>query len=235
MQLYNIASGLWGADATTCLGLGITFPNRMVVVRLASGGLMLHSPVPIDDELGEELRAIGPVELIVAPNLFHHLYVPAAAARYPNARVLGAIGFAKKRPDIEWDGFLDEQQVPELEGSLLRIRHRGTVARENVFFHEESRSLIVTDLVFNIHDTENFASRLFFGLLGVRGKVKQSPAFRFIATKDHAAAGAGLRDLLALDWNRLIPAHGPVVDVDAKARFAAGTSWMLAGAPALTE
>lgn len=234
-QLYAITTDIWGAESTTAVGLGITFPNRMTVVQLASGGLMLHSPIPIDAALAGALAELGPVELIIAPNLFHHLYVPAAAARYPDARVLGATGFAKKRPDIEWDGFLDDEPVPELSGSLERFRHRGTVARENVFFHAASRSLIVTDLVFNIRETENFASRLFFGLIGVRGRVKQSPAFKYVATKDREAAGRGLRELLALDWERLIPSHGPVVESDAKAQFAEGARWMLEGAPALSE
>jgi hypothetical protein len=92
---------------------------------------------------------------------------------------------------------------------------------------------VITDLVFNITEPPNLVSSIFFGMLGVKGKVKQSPAFRFIATKDHAAAATSLREILALDWTRLIPAHGPVVEVDAKARFAEGTSWMLSGATAI--
>ena len=234
-KLYPITDGIWDTDATTSLGLGITFPNRMVVVRLASGGLMLHSPTPIDDSLAAALDALGPVELIIAPNLFHHLYVPAAQERFPSARLLGAEGFAKKRPDVAWDGFLGEEPVPELEGSLQRYRHRGTIARENVFFHPATRTLIVTDLVFHIQETVNLPSSLFFGMLGVKGKVKQSPAFRFVATKDREAAGRSLHEILALDWERLIPSHGPVVENRAKEQFAAGVTWMLSGAPELGD
>ncbi len=231
-DLYPIADDLWGADNFTSLGLGITFPNRMVVARLSNGGLMIHSPLPIHDELAAQLEAIGPVELIIAPNLFHHLYVPEAKTRYPEARLLGAEGFSKKREDIAWDGFLTDEPVAELDGTLARIRHRGTVARENVLFHEKTKTLIITDLVFNITEPPNLVSSLFFGLLGVKGKVKQSPAFRFVATKDHAAAASSLHEILALDWTRLVPAHGPVVESQAKEKFAEGVSWMLSGAPA---
>jgi hypothetical protein len=41
---------------------------------------MLYSPVPIDDALAAEFEAVGRVELVVAPNFFHHLYVPVARA-----------------------------------------------------------------------------------------------------------------------------------------------------------
>ena len=79
-KLYPVANGVWGADAPTKLRIGITFPNRMVVAQLSNGSAMLYSPVPIDDALAAEIEAVGRVELVVAPNLFHHLYVPVARA-----------------------------------------------------------------------------------------------------------------------------------------------------------
>jgi hypothetical protein len=71
-------------------------------------------------------------------------------------------------------------------------------------------------------------------MLGVKGKVQQSPAFKYIATKDRAAAARSLREILDLDWDRLIPGYGRVVDTGAKEEFSAGVAWMLSGASELS-
>ena len=51
------------------------FPTRMTVVRLASGGLWLHSPTQISDGLRAELDALGPVRHLVSPNRIHYSHM----------------------------------------------------------------------------------------------------------------------------------------------------------------
>ena len=68
------------------LPLGFQFPARMSVLPLGAGKLALVSPVPIDDALAAAIAELGRVELLIAPNLLHHLYIDAAARRYPEAR-----------------------------------------------------------------------------------------------------------------------------------------------------
>ena len=98
-QLSPFTDGVWTHDSSIALALGVRLPLRMTVLRLPSGTLLLHNPVPLDDELVDELSALGEVGEIVAPNLSHHLSVGPALRRFPFARVRGCPGLtAKKEP-----------------------------------------------------------------------------------------------------------------------------------------
>ena len=68
---------------------GVRQRVNTTVVRLDDGSLALHSPPPVGDDLAEQLAALGPVRWLVVPNCFHHLGTPAAAARFPDAQVVG--------------------------------------------------------------------------------------------------------------------------------------------------
>ena len=99
--LEPLAPDLW-VVARPLRFLGM-FPigTRMTVVRLSSGALWLCSPVELDDALAAQLNALGPVEHLVGPNRFHHLYLGTALESYPNAQLHLAPGLAEKRPDLE--------------------------------------------------------------------------------------------------------------------------------------
>jgi hypothetical protein len=49
----------------------IPLPVRMTIIRLADGGLLLHSPTRFDFDLARELEKIGPIRYLVAPNSAH--------------------------------------------------------------------------------------------------------------------------------------------------------------------
>ena len=59
---------------------GTRFDARMSVIRLSSGGLILHSPCEITAPLAREIAALGNVAHIVAPGNFHHMFVASAQA-----------------------------------------------------------------------------------------------------------------------------------------------------------
>lgn len=59
------------------------------MLRLPGDALWVHSPCAPTDEVCAALDALGEVRWIVVPNKFHHLQVPATAARYPQAVVVG--------------------------------------------------------------------------------------------------------------------------------------------------
>jgi len=82
MTLRALARDLWCLDADLRVQAGFHLPIRMTVIRLADGGLWLHSPVAIDEATAAAIDALGPVRHIVAPNLLHHLFAGAAAERW---------------------------------------------------------------------------------------------------------------------------------------------------------
>lgn len=226
-MLTQIADGLWSVEAPVRMSPGVVFPARMTVLRADDGSIVLYSPLAIDDGVAGAIEALGPVRHIIAPNVFHHLFFGPAAARFPEARTHGPSGLARKRPDLVFDRTLnaDADAEPVAPGIVTRYV-QGTGAQETALLHAPSRTLVVADLVFNIHETDTWVSSLLFRMLGVTGRVRQSPMWR-AATKDRERAAASCEALLAMDWDRLVMSHGLVVETDARQQARDGLSWML--------
>ncbi len=111
LLLQCLATDLWAVAVHRYQG-GLHVRLRMTVIRLPNGSLWLYSPVPIDDELANDLAALGPVEHIIAPNCFHHLHAAAAKRRYPQAKLWAAPGLREKCPDVPFDAVVSEPELP---------------------------------------------------------------------------------------------------------------------------
>lgn len=219
-MLERVAEGLHVARHPLRV-LGVEFGTRMTVITLPDGGLWLHSPIPIDDALRSALDALGPVRHIVAPNLFHHLFLSPCQALYPDASLHVAPGFDRKRPDLKPDAVLGGA-LPEAWGDAIdAVLLEGMPAlNETVFFHRPSRTLIVTDLVFNFGRPTGWAG-LFCRLNGIYGKVTPSRVYRS-AIKDKAAFGRSVGRLLEWDFERVVLAHGGPIEEAGKATLEPG-------------
>ena len=213
-MLDPIAPDVYAATGGTTMPGGLHFPCRMTVLRLPDSGLVLHSPVAIDDALAAEIDALGPVAHLIAPNVLHHTFFGDAAARYPDATPWGAPGLAEKRPDLRFARTLGEDPLPFVE-ALEGLAIDGIpFLNETVFFHHPSGTLLVTDLFFHMLDRPpNWMSRTVFSLLGVLGRPRQSPLVR-MQTQDRAAAAASVRRLLDWPIQRVAPAHGAILEGD---------------------
>ncbi len=206
---------------------GMPLALRMTVIRHPDGSLILHSPVEIDDDLAADISALGPVSLLLAPNRFHHLFLLGAGRRWPGAQTWVAPGLARKRPDLLFDGVLGDEAPPELAPALETVLFAGApVASEVLCLHRSSRTLIVADLVFNIHRSESLLSRLYLRANGAWKRVAQTAVIK-LATRDRAAARSSLERVFAWDFDRLIMAHGDVVDRGAKPVLARALDWDL--------
>lgn len=220
-----LAEGLWVAERPFSL-LGIRLGGRMTIVRLADGSLVLLSPIPIDDGMAAELNALGEVRFLVAPNLFHHLALPEVARRYPDAQVLAPPGLERKRPDLRIDMPLDGTAPAAWAGTLAPFPIDGApLLRETVFLHRPSRTLVCTDLVFHFREADHLPTRLYLRLNQALGKVAQTRITRS-AFRDRAAARASLDRLLAEDFDRLVVAHGAVLESGGREALRHATSWL---------
>src|SRR5215217_5482158 len=99
MRLHKLDEGLWSLEDALRFPGGFTLGLRSVVVGLPGGGTVLLSPPPGLAQVRRELESLGPVHALVAPNLLHHLGLPAAQAAWPEARVFRRAGLEAKRPD----------------------------------------------------------------------------------------------------------------------------------------
>ena len=68
-MLTAIDENVWEAEHPLSLA-GVQLGHRMTVIRLADNELLLHSPVPLSDDLERELQELGEVRYVVAPQSF---------------------------------------------------------------------------------------------------------------------------------------------------------------------
>lgn len=225
-MLRALTNDVWTFDRDLRVAAGFYMPARSTIVRLSNGKLVVHSPLAplaMDDATARSIEALGEVTALVAPNCLHWLSLQAAAVRWPRARVFGAPGLERKKVGIAFTSlpsngaFEDELMVRRVEGMPNLFEH--------VFLHPSSRTLIVTDLVFNVHRCRGFAMPLALRCVGAWKKLAQSRALRFM-TKDRERAAHSVLDVLAWDFDRLIMAHGDIVESDARQKLADALAWM---------
>lgn len=165
----------------------------------------------------------------MAPNQLHHFFLAAAAQRFPDAVVWAAAGLRDKVQGLP-DGPTLLEDTPDWAAHITPFPLEGVPwMSEVMFLHRPSGTALATDLFFHMTSPANWGSRLFFRLLGVLGRPKQSPLVR-LQTRDRAAAGSSLARLLAERPVRFVVAHGPPLTEDVEAQVQAACAWMLAAA-----
>ncbi len=227
-MLRSIDRDLWVAEQP--LGFyGLQVGARMTVLRRpSSGGLLVHSPIAPTPELRAEVDAHGPVELLVAPNRWHHLFIGAWMEAYPQARAFAAPGLERKRRDLAFSGVIDDAPGPWAP-DLEHVWWRGApVMNEVVFFHRPSRTLVLTDAAHNFASGRPWLTRTVFRALGGYGRFTPIRPDRWL-TKDRAASRASLERILAWDFDRVIVAHGDVLESGGQAALRSAYGWLLGG------
>jgi hypothetical protein len=218
LKLVPLAPTVHVVPSWIRLGPGFHLPLRSTVLGLEGGELAIISPVAFDDAVASRIEQVGRVRHLIAPSLLHHLHVGAATARWPEARVHGVPGLASKRPDLRFDALIEG--TTELHPDLLAVPIDGVPSfAESVFLHRSSRTLVVTDLVFHVHESRGWLTPWILRMVGAPiGTLGQSRAFPLAAT-DRGALAACLRRVLALDFDRLVVAHGEPIESGAKERL----------------
>jgi hypothetical protein len=225
--LRPLAQDLWVLERPQRF-YGLEVGTRMSVIRLAEGSLLLHSPVEIDAALRRELDAVGRVRFAVAPNRVHHLYAGRVAEAYPEARLWVAPGLERKRPDLVFDAVLGDEAPAEWKGQLDQVFFRGRpYENEVVFLHRASRTLILCDLAFNFGPRTAAPTRLLMRLLRSYGRFGPSKLDPLLI-RDRRAARQSLERILGWDFDRVVVAHGDVLESGGREALREGYSWLLA-------
>lgn len=226
-SLRPLAPDLWIAERAQRF-YGLEVGTRMTVIRLADGSLLLHSPVALDAGLRAELDAIGPVRCVVAPNRVHHLYAGRVRDAYPDARLWVAPGVERKRPDLVYTGVLGDQAPEPWRGQVDQVFFRGRpYENEVVFFHRASRTLVLCDLAFNFGPRAALPTRWLMRLIRSYGRFGPSTLDPWLI-RDRSAARASLEHILAWDFDRVIVAHGDVLERGGHDALSRGYRWLLA-------
>lgn len=223
--LEALAPNLWVAARPLPLIVG-DIGTRMTVIRLADGGLFLHSPVRLDAETRAALDDVGPVRWIIGPNKVHHFFIGDYLSAYSDARAYGAPGLAAKRKDLRFEGVLGDEPPPAWRDEIDQHLFRGapTIA-EIVFFHRASRTLLLTDLAFNVPAGHAGGGRFFHWLVGATGRFGPHRFVRAMM-RDHAAARGSVTRILEWDFDRIIVPHGHVLERGGRQHFAAAFAFL---------
>lgn len=210
LMLQRIDDDLWCAAAPMSF-LGLRVGTRMTIAKLADGSVWIHSPIAPSDGLCEAVEAIGPVRHLVAPNLYHHVFVGEWKRRYPEATLHAPQSLAKKRPDLTLDAHLSEQPHPSWKDHFEPLHIDGSMMDETVFLHRRSRTLISSDLIENFASSDHLPTRLYLKAGGIYGRIGWHRALR-VVYRDRAAAWQSVERLLSRDFDRVVLAHGELVD-----------------------
>jgi len=185
---------------------------------LSDGRLFVHSPTRLDPETRAKLDELGPVAFVASPNKIHNQAIGEYAQAFPEARILASPGLPERRPELRFDAVLGDKPDPAWEADLDQALTAGNCFfSEVVFLHRASKTLIVADLVENItRDTVDAVTRIFLKAFRVYERPVASPDFRMF-TDDADAAERSFERILAWDFDRIILAHGTLIESDAKA------------------
>ena len=209
-RLEPFADGIWSATRPLRF-FGVETGARMSLVRLAGGGLFVHSPIPLAGGIREQVDALGSVRAIVAPSLFHHLSMQEWIAAYPDAVACCCPGLERKRADLPWQRVLGDAPEPEWRGDLEQVAFRArSLESEVVFHHPKSRTLLCTDAIFNLGEHPSRATRLVALLMGNRKP--GATLFERLLIRDRAAAREQVARMLAWDIERILLSHGPPIE-----------------------
>lgn len=190
----------------------LKLPVRSIYLE-TSQGKWLFSP---GSKLNEtELKSLGDVTDIIAPNLFHCAGIPLANRVFPQAKVWGPPGAMKLKPEISWTNELSTKDWPYKEElTLLPLRGMPKL-NEHVFIHKASRTLIVTDLVFNLTQAKGFGAWVVLNMFGTYRRFGVSRLFmQSVKNKDDFADS--MSELFQYDFNCIVMSHGDIVEKNGK-------------------
>lgn len=166
-----IPNTMWGFEQSQELG-SLSVNIRCTVIRLKSGGLWVHAPLfPTDEFLTQLGELDGEVEYIILPTYALEHKIPMGPfiermreraeqtkSKMPEVwAVPDTWSFPLDLPPswlgIPVDGVIGQGKCAwsdEIEFKILRIADVGKPFVEAVFFHRDSKTLIVTDTVYQV-------------------------------------------------------------------------------------
>lgn len=190
---------------------GMNLPVRSVWIEVSDGDesrkkSLLISPGSRLTE--EQFRALPAVTDVVAPNYFHTAGMEKARRIFPKALVWGT----KDGKSLSAETWPYQAELP-----LVKIQGMPKV-NECVFIHKASKTLIVTDLCFNLLSPKGWSAFLFLSLFGTYKRFAVSRLF-LNGVKDKKAFEASLAELMTHEFDKIILSHGEPIEANGKARL----------------
>lgn len=212
--IEELAPGVWRVRG------GLSFPlyRNMIIVRLPSGELLIHSVVALDDNGMRALELLGRPAFAIIPNRYHYQDAGFYTARYPSLRMLT---LAAIRDAIALKAPVDatvEEVLPRLGVGFHPVP--ATRSPEHVYdvaMPEGGRMLIINDILGNVGaDAPGFIGRTFIrNVMVASGRPRVPRIYRWTQVKDLGAIKRFLAGLAATPDLRLVTvSHGEPIGDD---------------------
>lgn len=211
---------------------GQQFATRMTVIRIDKNDdeLLVYSPIHLTDEIKRSIDSLGRVAYLVAPNCLHHLFVKEWTAQYPNCRVFAGEELLQRRLDLAALPHLTRLGKPEEfyhPNRLLSdtkdieyvIFNGHAVLNEIVLFHRPSATLILSDMIENFSSLDMpWKSRLSLSVILMLDRPAPPNDWK-LSVRDKEAIRNTILAILSWNFNRIIIAHGRLIEKDARQIF----------------
>lgn len=222
--LVPVSDSIWVVAAPFSF-FGLHIGSRMTVIRLRDGSLALHSPVAVDTPLVADIDALGEVRHIICPNSFHHLFAADAVTIWPQATLYGPRALQRKRRDLTFQATLGEPLPAALASDFEAVSIAGSLLNETVLFHRDSGSLITADLIENFPSCDHAPTRWYLKINGALGQPTWPRAMRALYWRRDLAR-ASIERILAWPVERVILAHGEIIEGNARDALRQGLAWL---------
>lgn len=224
--LKPIGEDIWIVDGPEIKFFGMPFTTRMTVIRLKNGTVFLHSPIKPAPDLVAAVAEVGPVTQLVSPNWIHYAFIGEWGKIYPDAIKWASpnvqVRAQNKGMEISFDRDLEADAPSEWAGEIEQMIVEGsTVHREVVFFHEASKTLILTDLIENFEAAAlPFLFRWLVKLVGIVDPDGKMPADMWMTFRKRKGELRGyVERMIAFDPAYVVLAHGRCYDHDCVAEL----------------
>jgi len=125
-----------------------------------------------------------------------------------------APGLSAKAPELKGSRELHDGR-PLAPAVLDQLLIPGHAANETAFLHEKSRTLILTDLAYNVGSEAGWFERLWYWAYGAYRR-RQIPSYHHRLITDRTRFRGALELVLSWDFDQLCVGHGTVLPTHGK-------------------
>ncbi len=198
----NFTDGILYYSYVANTGLGIQFRSKSFLVE-TQDELIIISPANFDQEMIKNIKESPLKKVFIAPNNFHNINLAKMKSLFPDASFYGP-----KRSEEQSGVVLIRNKELDISDEIIPIKIYGNYKlMETCFYHSPSKSLIITDLLFNMHHKMNFPTRAILTIAGAYHKLNMSRLLKF-TINDKDLFIKSLKSLLDYPFEHVLLNHG---------------------------
>ena len=188
--------------------------RNMVLVREGSE-ISLINPVRANDEVLKQIAALGKIAHVVRTGAFHGIDDPFYVEQFSAKMWAQPGGITYTTPNIDKE--IDEStELPFSRASLVTFKN--TKEPELALLIADGDGLLITcDAIqhYGDYSYNNLPARLMMPLIGFPKETLVGPIWTKVMATERGSLEDDLKQLLSLDFNRLIAAHGTYLETGA--------------------